>query len=43
VDITEAIDSGDASFMDNSEYHDTDAVPLDVKLPTTHYLIDEVR
>jgi intraflagellar transport protein 172 len=41
VDLTEAVDSGDASFMDNTEYQDTDAIPLNVKLPTSHYVNDE--
>lgn len=41
VDITEAIDSGDASMMDNTEYHDTDAIPLNARLPSSHYLTDE--
>lgn len=43
VDITEAIDTSDASFMDNSEYQDADGLPLNGPMPTTHYLKDEVR
>ena len=43
VDLSEAIDSGDASFLDNTEYHETDAVPLNAALPTAHYLVDEVK
>ena len=43
VDLSEAIDSGDASFLDNTEYHETDAVPLNAALPTAHYLVDEVE
>lgn len=43
VDLSEAIDSEDASFLDNSEFTDTDAVPLNTTLPTAHYLVDEVR
>ena len=42
VDLTEAIDTGDASFMDNTDYQDTDAIPLNAPLPTTHYLTSEV-
>ena len=41
VDLTEAIDTGDASFMDNTDYQDTDAIPLHAALPSTHYLTDE--
>jgi intraflagellar transport protein 172 len=41
VDITDAIESQDASFLDNSEYHDTDAVPLNGPLPTSQYLKSE--
>jgi intraflagellar transport protein 172 len=41
VDITEAIDSQDASFLDNADYHDTDAVPLQGPLPEKHYLVSE--
>lgn len=29
--------------MDNSEYQDTDAIPLNGPLPSSHYLGDEVR
>jgi intraflagellar transport protein 172 len=41
VDLTEAIDSGDASLLDNTEFHDTDAIPLNCPLPTTQYVRDE--
>ena len=41
VDLAEAIDSQDASFLDNADYHDTDAVPLQAALPQTQYLRDE--
>jgi len=43
VDLTEAIDPGDASFLDNADYHDVDAVPLNGSLPSSHYLPREVR
>jgi hypothetical protein len=43
VDITEAIDSADASFLDNSEFQDADAIPLQEALPLRHYLDREVR
>ena len=43
MDLTEAIDTKDSSFMDNSEYHDTDAVPLNGPLPISHYIRDEVH
>ena len=42
VDLTEAIDSHDASFLDNSEFQDADAIPLHEALPTKHYLTNEV-
>ena len=42
VDLSEAIDTEDASFLDNTEFTDTDAVPLNTTLPTAHYLVDEV-
>jgi intraflagellar transport protein 172 len=42
VDLTEAIESNDPSFLDNSEFQDTDAVPLNGPLPTSQYLRDEV-
>jgi hypothetical protein len=42
VDLSEAIDTGDASFLDNTEFTDTDAVPLNTPLPSAHYLVDEV-
>ena len=32
VDLTEAIDAQDASFLDHGDFHDTDAVPLQVSL-----------
>jgi intraflagellar transport protein 172 len=38
VDIAEAVESQDASFLDNAEFHDTDAVPLDATLPLSQYL-----
>jgi intraflagellar transport protein 172 len=41
VDITEAIDSQDPSAVDNTDFHDTDAVPLQSPLPKDHYLRDE--
>lgn len=44
VDITEAIDSGgDTNMLDNTEYHDTDAIPLihNGSLPSNHYIRDE--
>lgn len=42
VDLTEAIETSDASFLDNSEYQDTDAIPLNGPLPSIQYLNDEV-
>ena len=42
VDLSEAIESNDSSFMDNTDYNQTDAVPLDAELPLTQYLSDEV-
>jgi hypothetical protein len=42
VDLTEAIESNDPTFLDNSEFQDTDAVPLNGPLPSTQYLRDEV-
>ena len=42
VDLTEAIDTGDGSFLDNSDLQDADAVPLNGPLSETHYLDDEV-
>jgi len=47
VDLTEAIDSGgETNMLDNTEYHDTDAIPLvggpnGAQLPSTHYIRDE--
>jgi hypothetical protein len=43
VDLTEAIDTNDASFMDNADFQEADAVPLNGPLPESHYLEDEVR
>lgn len=43
VDITEAIDTNDASFMDNSDFQTADAIPLNVDLPEAHYVDNEVR
>jgi intraflagellar transport protein 172 len=43
VDVTEAIDSADPSFLDNSEFQDADAIPLHEALPLRHYLDKEVR
>ena len=42
VDITEAIDTNDASFMDNSDFQGADAIPLNVALPESHYVDNEV-
>jgi hypothetical protein len=42
VDITEAMDSGDASFLDTSEFHDADGIPMNDNLPVSHYLASEV-
>jgi intraflagellar transport protein 172 len=41
VDIVEAIDAQDASYLDNSEYHEADAIPLDAALPTDQYAGNE--
>jgi intraflagellar transport protein 172 len=41
IDLTEAIDTGDSSFMDSSDYHDADAIPLNAPIPPNHYLLDE--
>lgn len=41
VDLAEAIDAQDSSFLDNADYHDTDAIPLTAALPQTQYLRDE--
>ena len=41
VDITEAIDSGDSSYLDNSQLEEADAIPLNGPLPSTHYINDE--
>ena len=43
VDLTEAIDANDASFMDNTEFQEADAIPLHEALPTKHYLDSEVN
>jgi len=41
VDLTEAIDTNDSSFMDNADFQDADAIPLNSPLPHSHYLEDE--
>jgi intraflagellar transport protein 172 len=44
VDLAEAIDTNDASFMDNSEYQDVDAIHDTIfagPLPSVHYIRDE--
>jgi len=41
VDLTEAIDSKDSSMMDNTEFQDTDGIPLNGPLPVVHYVQDE--
>ena len=38
IDLTEAIDTGDATFMDSSDYHEADAIPLNAPIPSSHYL-----
>ena len=43
VDLTEAIDASDSSFLDNTEFQDADAIPLQDTLPERHYLDNEVR
>ena len=43
VDLTEAIDASDSSFLDNTEFQDADAIPLQDTLPKRHYLDNEVR
>ena len=42
VDLTEAIDSGDASFLDTTEFQEADGIPLNDSLPAQHYLDIEV-
>ena len=42
VDLTEAIDASDSSFLDNTEFQDADAIPLQDTLPKRHYLDSEV-
>ena len=42
MDLAEAIDTSDTSFLDNSEYNDADAIPLNGPLPTSHYVNNEV-
>jgi hypothetical protein len=42
VDLTEAIDTGDASFLDTGDFNEADAIPLNGPLPDKHYLEDEV-
>ena len=42
VDIAEAIDTGDVSGIDNHDFHEADAIPLnDAAIPTSHYVTDE--
>ena len=41
VDLTEAIDASDSSFLDNTEFQDADAIPLQDTLPKRHYLDNE--
>jgi intraflagellar transport protein 172 len=41
VDISEAIDSQDASALDSTDYHETDAIPLNGPLPRTQFLGEE--
>jgi intraflagellar transport protein 172 len=41
VDLTEAIQEGDASLIDNSDFADATNVPFDTVLPTQQYLPDE--
>lgn len=43
VDLTEAIDAADASFLDNTDFQDADAIPLHEALPRHHYLDHEVN
>jgi intraflagellar transport protein 172 len=42
VDIAEAIDAADPSFLDNSEFQEADAIPVHDTLPIKHYLVHEV-
>ncbi len=42
VDIAEAIDAADPSFLDNSEFQEADAIPIHDGLPIKHYLVHEV-
>lgn len=41
VDLSEAIDTNDPSFLDNAELQDADAIPLNETLPSFHYLTQE--
>ena len=41
MDIAEAIDTKNPSFMDDSEFQVADAIPLNGPLPTRHYVRDE--
>jgi intraflagellar transport protein 172 len=45
VDITEAIDEGDASLIDNSDFADATNVPVidNAILPSTHYISNESK
>lgn len=42
MDIAEAIDTSDPSFLDNNELLDADAIPVRDTVPTNHYLAHEV-
>ncbi len=42
MDISEAIDAADPSYLDTMEFQEADAIPLDAKLPKEHYLVHEV-
>ncbi len=41
MDLAEAIDTNDTSFLDNSEYNDADAIPLNGPLPSSHFVHNE--
>jgi len=41
VDLTEAIEEGDASLIDNTDFSEATNVPYDIILPTQQYLPDE--
>ncbi len=42
VDIAEAIDSADSSYLDGSDFQDADAIPNLEIVPKYHYLRREV-